>query len=346
LETAVALPPAEGPLGASHTPPPSLNRLKADILTAEELKRFRFPNLWKTTLDISMVWVQVGCGLAIYLWSPGLLSYLVAAVVIGGAQHSMPLVMHEAAHFALFPQNRRLNEFIGSYFYALPVGIPLPLFRYRHFVHHRTYSTLQDTKTVYRHEVRGSKLYLEILRSLSGFEYVYHTIEVFRRDQSDSDSGQEAAPRAITLIGPLFIVHGVLFLAFSSFSPWLYFTLWLVPNFTVHNLFDKLRAWMEHRPLESDWGRDPDGPYFCGTDGPFVRSVRTSFFERIFIKLNFGFHAEHHLWPQISYQYLPTVREKIVAAGIFRDPRLGLEDSYLSSIAKLWRPERSVEPSK
>jgi fatty acid desaturase len=170
LQPAVVEAQAEGPLGAKHTPPPSLNRLKAGILSAEELKRFRFPNEARTVLDISMVWVQVGCGLAIYLLSPGVLTYLIAAVVIGGAQHSMPLVMHEAAHYSLFPNRRKLNEFIGSYFYALPVGIPLPLFRYRHFVHHRTYSTVKDTKSVYRRDPRGNRFYIEMLRSISGFE--------------------------------------------------------------------------------------------------------------------------------------------------------------------------------
>jgi fatty acid desaturase len=340
LESAVAVPPEEGPLGESPTPPPSLNRLKAGLLSTDELKRFRFPDEAKTTRDIALIWVQVACGVAIYLSSPGVLTYIVAALLIGGAQHGMTHVMHEAAHFTLYPSSKKRNDFVGSYFFSFPVGIPLLLFRYRHFVHHRTYSTMQDTKTVYRHDVRGLKLFVEIIRSLSGYEYAVHALEVFGRDKADADTNQTAAPSALSLIGPLFIVHGVLFLAFSLVSPWLYFTLWLIPNFTVHNLCDKFRAMMEHQPLEADWDVDPEGPYFRGTDGPFVRSVRASLLERLFLcKINFGFHAEHHLWPQVSYQHLPAVREKLVAADAFSDPRIGLEDTYLSAIAKMWHPE-------
>ena len=104
-------------------------------------------------------------------------------------------------------------------------------------------------------------------------------------------------------------------------------------------MINKLRAWMEHRPLDSESGVAPDGIYYRGTPGPFVRTVTASWFERFFIsKLHFGYHVEHHLWPQVSYQYLPLVRERLLEHGVFEDGRFGFEDTYLGTIHKLWRP--------
>jgi fatty acid desaturase len=83
----------------------------------------------------------------------------------------------------------------------------------------------------------------------------------------------------------------------------------------------------------------PGSGYYGGTPGPFVRTVRASWWERLLIcKLNFGFHVEHHLWPQVSYQHLPALRTRLEAAGAFGDPRFGHEDTYCSALRKLWRP--------
>ena len=169
------------PSAATATPPRSINQAKKGILSAEDMRRFRETIPQRTVFDIALIWVQVLCGLAIYIGAPGIATYVAALLLIGGAQHGMTHVMHEAAHFSLFPKSRRVNDFVGSVFYSLPVFIPLPLFRYRHFVHHRVYSTMQDPKTVYRHDFRGSRLWIEILRSVSGYEFLYHLYEVLLR---------------------------------------------------------------------------------------------------------------------------------------------------------------------
>ena len=74
------------------------------------------------------------------------------------------------------------------------------------------------------------------------------------------------------------------------------------------------------------------------TPGPFVRSVRASAAERLlFGRLNFGLHAEHHLWPQLSYQHLPEARRRLEASGAFSDPCLARERGYLRTLWKLQR---------
>ena len=86
-----------------------------------------------------------------------------AALLISGGQHGLALIAHEFIHYNVVPGNRRLNDFLGTWLFAAPGGVPFTLFRHRHFLHHRYYSTDQDTKTMYRRDIRGMKLWPEIL---------------------------------------------------------------------------------------------------------------------------------------------------------------------------------------
>jgi hypothetical protein len=52
------------------------------------------------------------------------------------------------------------------------------------------------------------------------------------------------------------------------------------------------------------------------------------------------------VWPQVSYQYLPVLHARLEAAGAFGDPRFGREDTYCSTIRRLWRPSATVHATR
>ena len=84
-------------------------------------------------------------------------------------------------------------------------------------------------------------------------------------------------------------------------------------------------------------GQDPTGTYYKATAGPFARSVRASWIERMFLsKVNFCYHNEHHLWPQVSYQYLPRLRRRVMEAEHARRGAPIRQDSYLSMLVQFW----------
>lgn len=314
------------------------------LVTPEEMQRLRQPDAARVCFDLGLIWLQILASLALYLWHPTWWTFAAAFVLVAGGQHGLMLATHEFSHFSLFPNDRRLNDFLGTWLFGAPSGIPLRIFRHRHFNHHRTYSTDDDTKTVYRHDFRGMGLLREILRSLSGFEFVAHALEARGQDAREAAAGR-SGPRPAEALPSLVLVQGTIFLAFWWVSsPWLYFTLWLLPLVTLSDLFQKVRATMEHRPLHEEQGVAPGSGFYGDTPGPFVRTVRASWIERLFVcKLNFGFHVEHHLWPQVSYQHLPSLRPRLEVAGTFEDPRFGRESTYFGTLYKLWRPSPSPE---
>jgi fatty acid desaturase len=298
------------------------------LVGPQEMRALCRPARWRVARDLVLIWIQIVAAVALYLVYPAWWTFAGAFVLMAGGQHGLALATHEFAHYSLFPGHRRFNDLLGTWLFGAPAGVPLAIFRHRHFTHHRLYSTADDPKIVYRQTLRGGRLLVEILRSLSGYELLHHVLVA-----------SPAVPALRDALPSLLLAQAVVAAVFVMVaSPWIYVTLWVLPLVTLSQLFQKFRAIMEHRPLEERMGASPGSGYYGDTPGPFVRTVRASWWERLFVcKLNFGFHAEHHLWPQVSYQYLPVLHERLVAAGAFDESRFGNEDTYSSAIYKLWR---------
>jgi fatty acid desaturase len=309
------------------------------LITPQEMRALCRPAGWRVARDLALIWVQIVAAGALYVLHPAWWSFAGAFVLIAGGQHGLALATHEFAHYSLLPEKRRFNDLLGTWLFGAPAGIPLAIFRHRHFEHHRTYSTDADPKLVYRHSLRGARLLREIVRGLTGYEFLHHALAARARHVRDAAAGTPG-PALREALPAIVIAQAAVALVFALVAgPWLYVTLWLLPLVTLSQLFQTFRAIMEHRPLEERMAASPATGYYGGTPGPFVRSVRASWWERLLVcKLNFGFHAEHHLWPQVSYQYLPALRERLAANGAFDDPRFAREDTYFSTIYKLWRP--------
>jgi len=309
------------------------------LITAEEMRAFSRPSASRLMRDLALIWIQISAAVALYLLHPVWWTYVAAFVIIAGGQHGLALAAHEFAHYLVWPANRRLNDLLGGWLFGAPVGIPLAIFRHRHFEHHRTFSTDEDPKTVYRRSLRGVRLLREIVQGMLGWAFIDHARAARARHTRDAIAGSPG-PSLAGALPSLLVAQGTVALVFTLVaSPWLYVTLWLLPLVTLSQLLQVLRAIVEHRPLEERMGVHPESGYYGGTAGSFVRSVRASVLERLLMgKLNFGFHAEHHLWPQVSYQYLPVLRQRLEQAGAFDDARFDREDTYGSTLYKLWRP--------
>lgn len=285
-------------------------------LTQEERLRFRRPSTARLVLDFSMPWAQAILGCALFIVSPSVLTWIVAVVLVAGAQHGLALIAHEAAHFLICPEHKRRNDLIGTYLFAAPTLMPFHVFRQRHAVHHRLVSQSGDTKDVYRRDMRGWRFVAEILGGLSGTDYVLKVRDALKAGKGEGSERFASNLRRDQV--SIVLVNGVLFLIFTAFDPLhygiptYYFILWLWPLVTVSFLLARLRAVVEHQPPRAAAVDAPPTPYFWNTPGPLLRSVHATWLERLLLsKINFHYHAEHHLWPWASYQHLPALNAKI-----------------------------------
>ena len=314
-----------------------------NFLPRDEVRRLRHPRATKMCLDFGLVWLQAGLGVLLFAVTMDVTGFIVGAVLVGTAQHGLSMIAHEGAHGLIIPKNRRLNDGISILLFAAPTFLPFALYRQRHFAHHRLVSTPEDTKELYLRELGGWRLPFEIARSLSGLDYIVQVVSTLRRARTDRAAPVTAATatessnhlrRDILAIGAVQLI----FLAcLGSIDILLYPLMWLLPNITVAVLCAKIRSEVEHHPAWHECSTGNASPYFKGTVNPFIRSVRASWIERIFIsKINFHFHGEHHRWPSVSYQYLPEIHTRLKQQNLFASAGIIAEPNYMTVLNNLW----------
>lgn len=301
--------------------------------TEEERFRFRRPRVGRLVFDLSLPWLQVIAGCSIFIVYPAFWTWIVAAFLIAGAQHGLSLIAHEASHFLVWPTDKRKNDWIGTYLFAAPTVLPFNVYRQRHVIHHRLVSQVGDTKNVYLRDWSGWRFMLEVLRSLVGLDYVLKVREAMRIGKGVEYEKFDTNLRRdqIAILG----VNGIIFLVITFFDPLYYgiptyyFLLWLWPLVTLSFLFAKIRALVEHQPPRAGYDKTMKTRFFMNTPGPMLRSVRAAWFERVFLsKINFHYHAEHHLWPWISYQHLPEINSRIWRGHSMKEPMV-FNDNFI-----------------
>ena len=92
-------------------------------------------------------WGTIALALALFAVWPNPLTFVLAVMVIGSRQLGLAILMHEAAHNALF-KTRWLNEFLGDWLCGRPILADLGAYRHYHLTHHRFTQTEKDPDLV------------------------------------------------------------------------------------------------------------------------------------------------------------------------------------------------------
>jgi fatty acid desaturase len=242
--------------------------------------------------------------MALFVWWPNPLTFVLAVMVIGARQLGLAILMHDAAHGLLFA-DRRLNEWVGSWLCAAPVFTSLQLYRPYHLTHHRHTQQAEDPDLGLSapFPITRKSLWRKIARDLSGRTAYQRRLEQFRRGLAKE--------------GKAFIVNLVLLGALAAAGYWwLYPLLWLVPLATWYQLVSRVRNIAEHAVVP-----DNDDP---------LRNTRTTlanFLERLFVAPYWvNYHLEHHLFMFVPCWRLPSAHRALLATGL-RD-RMEIQPGY------------------
>src|ERR1700749_3015505 len=85
---------------------------------------------------VAHAWGTIAAAIALVSLWPNPLTWLIAVMVIGTRQLGLAILMHEAAHGGLHI-NKAINEWIGQWLCAVPVGADLASYRSYHLQHHK-----------------------------------------------------------------------------------------------------------------------------------------------------------------------------------------------------------------
>ena len=90
------------------------------LLTPEQVETLRARSNVVGALLVLHAWALIFGSMALFVWWPNPLTFVLAVMVIGARQLGLAILMHDAAHGLLFT-DRRVNEWVASWLCAAPV---------------------------------------------------------------------------------------------------------------------------------------------------------------------------------------------------------------------------------
>ncbi len=295
------------------------------FLTSDEIRPLaQRSDLWGALL-LAHCWAVIfGAAAVFHLW-PSLLTFVLAVMLIGSRQLGLAILMHEAAHNALF-KTRALNEFAGEWLCGRPILADLPEYRRYHLTHHRYTQTEDDP------DLRLSKpfpttrasLRRKLIRDITGqtgikqraaqIAYAFKMAGEVEGQPSSQDLAQAFSG---PVIGRAILANIVLFALFWMIGAWWsWLVLWVLPLLTWFQLVLRIRNIAEHGAVE--FSDDP----LCNTRttlaGPIARTLLAPYWV--------NYHLEHHLVMHIPCRNLPKVHQLMLDKG--HGPRMQVDQTY------------------
>lgn len=302
------------------------------IFTPEELAMLKRKSDVRGAWMVFHAWAVIFGAMAVFVWWPNPVTFLLAVAIIGGRQLGLAILAHDAAH-GLLANNQRLNDFEGSWLTDNLLLADLYAYRKYHIVHHRftQQSNDPDLGLSAPFPITRESLKRKIIRDLTGQTAYKQRIGLIRRSfgKPGDPWSERMAAGWKRLKGPI-VSNAVLFgiLAVTGHW-WLYPMLWLVPFFTFFSMIERFRSIAEHSMVTDN-------------DDPF-RNTRTTYanwLERAFLAPYFvNYHLEHHLVMAVPCYNQPRMHRMLLAKGY--GPRMEVKPSYLAilSLASSKQPQ-------
>jgi len=316
---------------------PAAPRIAASSLfTPDEWAPFQTRFGWIGPMLVVHCWAVIALAVVAGVLIPWLIPLCV--MVIGTRQLGLAILMHEAAHGGL-SRNQRLNDFLGHWLCAVPIGASLAAYRPYHLSHHRFAQQPEDPDLILSapFPVSPASLRRKMIRDLTGQTFFKQRVLLPLRSSSPKgDSAGEmrsSSPKGGSApqhdydsivtgrsVLPFLAVNAILLAGFVAAGAWwAFFALWLLPMATWFPLVTRLRNIAEHACVDGS------------ADDAFraARTTRAAWWERAFIAPYWvNFHAEHHLFMWTACYNLPKLHRLLAEKG-YAD-RMEIAPGYLS----------------
>src|SRR5687767_7307687 len=146
-------------------------KLARPQLTKEEALLFHKKENFKPALHVLLVIVGIVASQCTVIQHPLPWVYVLCFILMGGLQHHLSIIQHEAGHWLLF-SNRKLNEIVGA-LATYSIGFTMA-YRQHHFEHHRNLGNNTDPDLGNYLNYPGNKTYVlgDLFKHLSGIAAV------------------------------------------------------------------------------------------------------------------------------------------------------------------------------
>ncbi len=280
----------------------------------QEVKLFSRLQSSRSLRALIFDWTMIVTAIALSEAWPHPLIYFASLLCIAGRQHGLFVLVHEAAHFRLFPQ-AKINTWISDLFAAYPVLFDTEVYRENHAKHHRHLNSQQDPDWVRKIPFRqwqfpmaksfpaltapkfllwnGPKEWIQI-----GFLFcgILPLKNLTTAPQLRRLAKRAAYYGAIIAVASYFQV--------ASGLIWY----WMIPYLFVLPALQRVRSVAEHFGLPRTHELNS------------TRNVLTkNWFERaLFSPHAVGLHLTHHLFPSVPFYNLQKLNDRLMSHPLYR----------------------------
>ena len=301
-------------------------RMRPDALVDPQILAF----LRKRSDIIGLVlvahcWAMIFGAMALFYLFPNPLTFILAIMIIGARQLGLAILMHDAAHNALF-KTTRLNNWLSDLLCAWPVLAQTAPYRRYHLQHHARTQQPDDPDLVLSapFPITRKSLWRKLIRDMSG-----QTAYSQRKAQILNAFGEKTLPLLARLkhfwqkLGAAMLANMIIFAACASLFHWSYYLLfWVLPFTTYHMAITRLRNIAEHAIVPDD-------------NDPFrnARTIKVGWLARLlFAPYWVNYHVEHHLLMYIPCYRLPLLHKALMADGFGQ--RMEMADGYFAILRR------------
>lgn len=294
------------------------------VFSPEEWRRLTARNSLRGLWLVAHAWATIAAAMALVAVWPNPLTWLIAVMVVGTRQLGLAILMHEAAHGGLHA-NKAINEWVGQWLCAVPVGADLASYRSYHLQHHKFTQQPEDPDLSLSapFPITQESYARKAVRDLTGQTFVKQRLPLFLSLFLRGKTNEEVSHESFVSSGAdkmlrFLAVNATMFVLFwlAGVGIW-YGAVWLLAMATWLSLVTRIRNIAEHACTST--GEDPFS---------HARTTLANPIERLLIAPYWvNYHAEHHLFMYLPCYRLPEAHQLLVEKGLIK--RMEVRPGYL-----------------
>lgn len=276
-----------------------------DVFTTEEWAPLAARSSWKGLALVAHCWLVISAAVLMAIIWP--ITLPLAVVIIGARQLGLAILLHDAAHGALYP-HPKVNDWVAEWL----CGGGVVGYRKYHLQHHKFAQQAEDPDLVLSAPFPISALSLrrKIARDLTGQTWFKQRFGRLTSKLGARRAGEPVAPILLDEVRRQrrwLIMNAVAIVAFSAAGVWWgWFALWLLPRATWFQLVTRLRNIAEHALVAKN---EPDPLRHA-------RTTHANLIERALIAPYFvNYHCEHHMFMHVPCWNLPRISRLLATKG-------------------------------
>jgi len=258
---------------------------------------------------IAHSWGLIFVAMALFYVFPNPISFVLAIAIIGARQLGLAILMHDAAHNALF-RTLSWNNTLSDALCGHPMMARTDAYRRYHLVHHTNTQQDNDPDLILSKPfpITRKSLRRKLIRDLTGQTgYQQRKAQILNAFGPKGIGVLASLKQFNTKLGGALLANLIILAICSAAFHWSYYLMfWVLPFLTYHMAITRLRNIAEHAIV-------PD-------DNDAFRSSRTThanWLARIFIAPYWvNYHVEHHLLMHVPCYRLPLLQKTLTEAGL------------------------------